>query len=118
LTVCIYFSLQQPLPGLDGPITALVKVQVLGLNQLIVNILMDFTTQSLSRSGWIVSALFFVVVLGFIGLLLFIVFINLDIPENRGPFYNLSFAAYCLGLIYLFFKLLHDALLVRVGFMP
>ncbi len=58
---------QQPLLGLDGPITALVKVQVLALLELLVNILMDFTAQCLSRSGWIFSALFFVVVLVFIG---------------------------------------------------
>lgn len=94
---------QQPLLGLDGPITALLKVQVLGLLELLVKILVDFTAQCLSRSGWIASALFFVVVLGFMGLLLVIVFINLDIPENRGPFQDLSFTAYCLGLLHMFF---------------
>jgi hypothetical protein len=38
---------------------------------------------------------FFVIVLRFMALLLTIVFINLDIPENRGPFED--FAAVLLG---------------------
>lgn len=75
--------------------------------------LISVGTTRLSHSGWIFSAFFFVVVLGFMGLLLVIVFINLDITENRGPFHNLSFAAYCMGLLHLLFKLLNDALLVR-----
>jgi hypothetical protein len=94
---------QQPLLGLDEPITSLVKVQILGLIELFVSILMDFTAESLSRSGWIVTGclLFFFVALGFMGLLCFIVYINLDVPENRVPFHQLEFAAYCLGLVHL-----------------
>lgn len=39
------------------------------------------------------------------------VFLNLDSSENRVPFHDLVFAAYCLGLVHLLFKLLHEELL-------
>jgi CBS domain containing-hemolysin-like protein len=67
---------QKQLLGLDGPITSLVKVQILGLIELLVSILMDFTAESLSRSGWIVTGCFCVVALGFMSLLCFIVYIT------------------------------------------
>jgi predicted ferric reductase len=50
--------------------------------------------------------------LGFIGLNLIIVFINLDHPGNRRHFHNLAFVVYFFGLAH-FFKLLYDALLER-----
>jgi hypothetical protein len=81
---------QQPmLLGLDGPIKSFVKIQILALLDILANIIMDFTAGNVSRSGWIVTAAFFCFVLAFITLLLIIVFINLDLSENRGPFQNL-----------------------------
>lgn len=48
---------QQPIRlGFDGHITALVKVQILVLLEHLVNVVMDFTAENLSRSGVIVTA--------------------------------------------------------------
>jgi cation transport ATPase len=78
---------QKQLLGLDGPITSMVKVQILGLIELLVSILMDFTAESLSRSGWIVTGclLFFFCCSGVHGLTVFHSLYYLDVPENRVP---------------------------------
>jgi hypothetical protein len=75
--------------GFDGPITSLATVHILILLGHLANVVMDFTAENLSTSGLVVSAFFFVIILGFITLNLIIVFINLDLPENRLHLHNL-----------------------------
>jgi hypothetical protein len=46
------------LPGFDGPITSMAKVNILFLMGHLANVVMDFIAQNLSTSGLVVSAFF------------------------------------------------------------
>jgi hypothetical protein len=105
------------LPGFDGPITSMAKVNILFLMGHLANVVMDFIAQNLSTSGLVVSA-FFVVILALIAINLVIIFINLDLHVNRPHLQNFAFAGYFIGLTHFFLNCSVTNFLGGGGFMP
>lgn len=90
----------QPRTLFDGPMTALIKVQIVFLLESLVNAIIDFVSGNVISTGFVVKLFLILVTSLLIGTLLCIAYIDIDESSNLFHFKHLSFGPFCIGLSY------------------